>query len=122
MKQFQYTTRRSPDTIGPFDLAAATARAVNRRALDTLAVGSTWRDSDGDTWERLPDKTESGLEPRRDLPGETIFYVPADRLERIATHVFASMINASPMLSDTVLARTAVDFAKALIAELDKQS
>jgi hypothetical protein len=32
------------------------------------------------------------------------------------------MVNASPMLSDAVLARTAVDFAKALIAELDKQS
>lgn len=108
MKQFEYVGASGPHAY-PYDIAAAIRYSDGEihKSLYELEVGGRVDTMHG-YWERLPDAPD----------GEQ----PDERLERIATHVFASMVNASPMLSDAVLARTTVDFAKALIAELDKQS
>lgn len=116
MKQFYCTGLGST----PYDLEGI--QRVFPRSVEVvtgLGVGQSAMDSDGDTWFRAPDLAGGSVGevevPRVGANGD-------ERLERVATSVFAAMINAAPMRSAHVLATTAVDFAKALIAELDKQA
>lgn len=106
MKQFQYVGRDGLHH-GPYSAKEVPELfPLSATGVAELNGTSTYTDLDGDVWSIAPDLSDQ----------------QAERLERIATRLFASMVNASPMLSDAVLARTAVDFANTLIAELDKQS
>lgn len=127
MKQFQYVRRAK--IYGPFNEVAAQSRlhAKFEVSLGLLSVGETFTEEGGDVWTRLPDVV---LQDDAPLTGKDVAECRESavrvrnklRLERIATPVFTAMINASPHVSAHVLATTAVDFAKALIAELDKQA
>lgn len=145
MKQFTWLSNLTGYTHGPHDLHRASKTfAPDKDAeqqLDRLAVGNTWRDEDGDVWTRLPDILDPTIEEVTP-DGLHIVLKPVDealearsqqaeRLERIATAAFSAIINKRPFFSGTdgecleILesdARGAVIAAKALIAELDKQS
>lgn len=108
------------------------------RAVCNLEIGQEVVDCDNDRWVRLPDKSEPGQLHVEHLPGEMVVYVPADRLERIATAVTEGMVNtirteddyqriralaaARGMSVSQWIACDAVKQAHALIAELDKQA
>jgi len=95
----------------------------DRNFMATLTVGAHMR-LDAGYWERVPDLRQDDVPmTSADVAAcraSAMRVRQALRLERIATATFAAMINASPMLSAHVLAETAVDFAKALIAKLDE--
>lgn len=124
MKQFQWLSHVSGYTHGPYSLHTAISDyapdADAHDHLDGLQVGSSWTDRAGDVWTRLPDSPEADLavEPEAARDG---------RLERIATAVLtglASVPNNSLNLTPDDVRRldveSAVKYAKALIAELDK--
>ena len=127
MKQFKL--HRANGTIrGPLSWVAA--RNLQRHledvdTLDSLAVGMTWTDSDGDTWIRFPDRLQD------DVPmAATDVTACRDsatrvrqslRLERIATAALQGIMAApacAPMTPDAI-ADCAIRHAKALILELD---
>lgn len=123
MKQFTMLGHFTGDTYGPITLADAVEQAgPNGYAiLNGLSVGSSWSDPDGDTWTRTDDSATEGVvtRQRRD-----------ERLERIATAAMAAIIGKLPLTvkdpedteGDEMTARGAIKYAKALIAELDKQA
>jgi hypothetical protein len=137
MKQFQ---RKSPtgQLYGPFDIDQARSMAYPLRGwLYAAEVGSTATDIYGDTWERLPDLVLQDDVVLQD-DGEDVVLdtaVAKERLERIATAalqgllagstanvVLMSELNKSGINPFPRLASDAHLAAKALIAELDKQS
>ena len=105
--------------------------------LALASVGEEIVDRDGDRWVRLTDSDAEQIRVEH-LPGETVVYVPADRLERIATAVTEGMVNTirneddyqriralaadRGMSVSQWIACDAVKQAHALIAELDKQA
>lgn len=112
MKQFQYVSSRTGATFGPYD--EDQVREMDRRVhrVLTLSPGSTWTDHENDVWSRVDGAAN-----------------PAERLERIATAVLAglaSVPNSSLQLTPDDVRRldvaSALKYAKALIAELDKQA
>jgi hypothetical protein len=116
MKQFQYVSSRTGTRFGPYDVDKLLEfRHEVRRGVLPLEIGQTWVDSDGDVWSRA----DAGGEPT----------APVDeRLERIATAAMAAIINKHPALNEGddeyhwvagMVARGAIDYAKALILELD---
>ena len=138
MKQFQYVDPRTGIIGGPYgDDEVQELRREFQAGLAKLAVGDTWLDGAGDWWERLPDSDSEHIRVEH-LPGETVVYVPADRLERIATAVTEGMVNTIRTEDDYQRIRAlaadrgmsvsqwiacdAVKQANALIAELDKQA
>jgi hypothetical protein len=109
MKQFQYSKPGSDFAMGPYDRDEAENFVFALSEwLDTAAVGDTATDTDGDIWTRLPD-VKSADEVLRD-----------ERLERIATAALQGLLAAPMAVNDKP--RNAVAYAKALIAELDKQA
>lgn len=117
MKQFEYVGASGPHMY-PYDIAAAIRYSDGEihKCLYELEVGGRVDTMHG-YWERLPDAP--GGEQRD------------ERLERIATAMMAAIVGKFPPGSaldddarelDEQHARGAVIYAKALIAELDKQS
>lgn len=131
MKQFCYDISGSPSST--FDLehalhraAYASERLIMRGRFEALAVGETLTDVDGDVWTRLPDVVLDD-EPQTEtcLASD----VADERLERIAAAAMAAIISkhqplhgAEPEYAHVprLVARGAVEYARALIAELDK--
>lgn len=137
MKQFQLTIRNG-GTFGPYgrESIVRIATHVPWATLNTLGVGGTYTDDQGGTWTRLPDLV---LQDDVPLTAEDVTACRESavrvryklRLERIATAAFSAIIGKRPFFSGTEAecllllesdARGAVLAAKALIAELDKQS
>ena len=131
MKQFQYTNDRG--TFGPYDEAKVRDfRDDVQRGLRELEVGQSWMDSEGDVWTLVPGSTDEPIVVTDQTARD-------ERLERIATAVLAAIVgavlgrpeNASAVSAQAAIrkvptealaAEEAVGFAKALIAELDKQA
>lgn len=110
MKQFtMHVATVGPS--GPYTLKESGMGASFERTLDSLAVGESCRDVDGDTWTRLPDV---GDEPQAADPARR------DRRERIATAAMAGMLSRPG--NDGAPARyaaVAIALADALIDALD---
>lgn len=131
MKQFQ---RKGPtgQLYGPFGLDTARSMCFPLRYwLAAAAVGDTAVDAGNDVWERLPDLMDPGasteaLTRAGVIVGEALeaSNQQAERLERIATAALPWALSTRNPGSgwDEVAASLAVAAAKALIAELDKQS
>lgn len=136
MKQFQYVRRGQ--IYGPFNGESAQSRlhAKFEASLGLLSVGETFTDEDGDVWTRLPDVV---LQDDAPLTGKDVAECRESavrvrdklRLERIATAALQGLCANSydghlnqPLstASYAEMAVIAVDHAKALIAELDKQA
>lgn len=90
---------------------------LSAKTVEQMTVGAVATDRDGDVWERVADVGASTEFPRD------------ERLERIATAVLAGLAavpNSSLQLTPDDVRRldveSAVKYAKALIAELDKQA
>ena len=110
MKQFiMHVATVSPS--GPYALKEAGMGASFERKLDSLAVGESCLDCDGDTWTRLPDV---GNEP------QSTDHARKERRERIATTALAGLL-ANPERTGHIkyFARGARLLADSLIAELD---
>lgn len=110
MKQFtMHVATVGPS--GPYTLKESGMGASFERTLDSLAVGESCRDVDGDTWTRLPDL---GDEP------QSADQARKERRERIATAAMAGILS-HPGRRATVAeyASGAVALADALIAALD---
>lgn len=112
MKQFEFYGQLTGGSYGPFTEADALQRlnANDGRVLRDLEVHDSFMSLDGATWARLPDAPDA---ENRD-----------ERLERIATAVLPwALSTRNPGTGwDEVAATLAITAAKALIAELDKQS
>jgi len=140
MKQFQYT-KPSGKIYAAYDIHQAQQLTFKLHAwFDSAAVGETALDADGDLWERLPDLVQQDTVPLTVeefavRPPNLNEIVAAERLERIATAalqgllagstanvVLMSELNKSGIDPFPRLASDAHLAAKALIAELDKQS
>lgn len=134
MKQFQYVS--CGVTYGPYSAKEVSERfPLSARGVSDLQRGETCVDSDGDTWERLPDVLDPMTE---EVTPDGLHMVPkpadealearsqqAERLERIATAVLSGLLaslNTGRATGYGSLAEEAVTTAKALIDELDKQS
>lgn len=121
MKQFQWVSHLTGYTHGPYSLHKAVGDyapgADAHDHLDRLQVGSSWTDRDGDVWTRLPDS------PEAELVSETEA-VHDERLERIAVAAMVAWIPFTDLLSSRGLtpAQAAMNDARDLIAELDKQA
>lgn len=96
-----------------------------------LGVGEEIVDCDGDTWIRLADIEQDSVASFLEAVDSAGSPVARDeRLERIATVAMVAIIEKSPFAVTRVgdmeipecTARGAVKYAKALIAELDKQA
>lgn len=144
MKQFQYI-KPSGAVFGPYDIDTARGMCYPLGDwLDEAGVGFSAKDGSNDVWTRLPDLEIPPMQTFSTLtmsePGAPIDVgVQAERLERIATAVLGNLIGAtldSPEIAramndhakaaaatvEALVARDAIGYAKALIAELDKQS
>lgn len=123
MKQFEYVGANGPHAY-PYDITAAIRYSDGEihKSLYELEIGGRVATMNG-YWERLPDALGE-----RD-----------ERLERIATAILGNLIGAtlaSPEMAramndhakaagtpvESLVAYDAIGYAKALIAELDKQS
>lgn len=130
MKQFQYVNARTQTIAGPYDeKIVSTFRREIQAGLAGMEVGSIWRDPEGDVWTRLPDRlsdeipmTETDVTECRASASRVRQSL---RLERIATAAMVGVLtcpNQPPRLREDKIATLAVNVAKALIAELDKQA
>ncbi len=86
--------------------AAEAFSSVDRKSLERLRVGETYTDQSGDVW-----VAEVSVEATSDRD---------ERLERVATAALQGLLGL-PVNADRA-AEQAVVYAKALIAELDKQA
>lgn len=126
MKQFTMHVA-TVGTSGPYTLKEAGMGASFEQTLDSLAVGESCLDCDGDTWTRLPDL---GDEP------QSADQARKERRERIATATLSTVLAAtlaSPEVAaemlriarendttdEALLARDAIRYADALIVALD---
>lgn len=125
MKQFQYVKSHTQTIAGPYDESVVrTFRHEIQAGLAGMEVGSIWRDPEGDVWTRLPDRlsddvpmTETDVAECRASASRVRQSL---RLERIATAALQGLLAAPMAVNDKP--RNAVAYAKALIAELDKQA
>ncbi|MFB0007673.1 hypothetical protein ABVC96_20845 [Xanthomonas euvesicatoria] len=136
MKQFQYVNASTQTIAGPYDEnIVRTFRREIQAGLAGMEVGSIWRDPEGDVWTRLPDRLSDDVPMTEtdvaDCRASASRVRQSLRLERIATAAMAAIIGKNPAVTaDTdrhgttaaAHARGAIIYAKALIAELDKQA
>lgn len=90
--------------------------------FDDLPVGESLVDEDGDVWTRVADLT---TEPKPAVETRLASDAQAERLERVATAALQGFLGGTDCgvyPDPTVTAQFSVEMAKALIAELDKQS
>lgn len=127
MKQFQFTTRTGETLwVRNFEEATFGMSAYDRGYMAEIPVGGSMRTRAG-FWIRLPDIEQTST--ARFLDDAQ----PDERLERIATAAMAAIIGKLPLVTTNendcsaqnmrdATAVGAVGYAKALIAELDKQA
>lgn len=124
MKQFQYTTNLGETSpVQTFEELATALDPETNACLARLRIGGRLRMRIG-YWTRLPDLVDAEMEMESQH---------AERLERIATAAMAAIIGKLPLVTThendlsaqnmrDATAVGAVGYAKALIAELDKQA
>lgn len=111
MKQFTMHAVTG-DTFGPYALKEPGIGASFQRTLDSLAVGESCTDCEGDTWTRLPDV---GDEP------QSVDQARKERREHLASIAFAGLLARVTIMPvpHKDLAEDAIAAADALIAALD---
>lgn len=111
MKQFQFTSHAGrASLVRNFEEATSGMVAYDRGYMAEIPVGGKLQLQHGD-WTRLPDMVDVEMEA---------YAQQTERLERIATAALQGLLAAPMAVNDKP--RNAVAYAKALIAELDKQA
>lgn len=105
MKQFQYVSSRTGTVFGPYDEDRIREMDHRVQHVLTLPPGQTWTDHEGDVWSRADGAAS-----------------PDERLERIAAVALQGLIASGLPINEGPAAQRAIVYAKALIAELDKQA
>lgn len=130
MKQF-FPIGHGHSGVMNYDEAMRIMTPRDRVVLRSMNVGRHFTDSFGVVWARLPDVLGPAAATDALMRAGVIVAAPGDRLERIATAMMAAIVGKFPPGSaldddarelDEQHARGAVVYAKALTAELDKQS